>query len=165
MKEANRAALDFSKFLLIVGIHLCWVILGTLVCGFWEGISLLPEQLRGTEIRGLATEAFSLIFWCYLPLITPFGKTGDLALVAFRRWIWCGEYHLKNLAQERTFFRLAGIGYAFYFAFRPIVHSQSEFLNGPGGVLAVCCLMWFLVSLAISYYLHRDVPPDSTTDN
>lgn len=157
MKEPD-AAVDFLKLLVIGGIPLCWVIAGSFVCGFWEGIGLLPESLRGTQIRGLCTEIFCLIFWCYLPLVTPFGDKGDQALVRVRGWMWGNEYKLRNLAQERTFFRLAGVGYAVYFAFRPIVASQFELLNGPGLIWALLCLSWFCIALVLSYYLHRDVP-------
>lgn len=157
MKEAD---IDFCKFLTTGAVPLGWVLLGTLACGFFEGIGILPDHLRGTEIRGLSTEAFCLLFWCYLPLVTPFGQTADLAVVRFRKWLTNGSYNLGNLAQERTFFRLAGIGYAIYFAFRPIVRSEYELWNGPGRVWALCCLLWFFVSLGLTYLLHREHKPE-----
>lgn len=153
MKEAD---IDFCKFLIMGALPISWVLLGTLVCGVWEGIGVLPEHFKGTEIRGLCTEFFCLIFWCYLPLVTPFGRKGDLAVVCARKWLMSASYNLANLAQERTFFRLAGAGYAIYFAFRPIVHTSYLSWNGPECMWSIGCLLWFLVSMGLSFVLHRD---------
>ncbi|MBY0552393.1 MAG: hypothetical protein K2W95_34250 [Candidatus Obscuribacterales bacterium] len=155
MKEAD---IDFCKFLIIGAVPLSWVLLGSLVCGIWEGVGILPDHMKGTEIRGFCTEFFCLFFWCYLPLITPFGKIGDNFIVDLRKWLMSQSYNLTNLAQERTFFRLAGAGYAIYFAFRPIVHSSYEQWHGSDAIWSVGCLLWFLVSMGLSFVLHRDVP-------
>jgi hypothetical protein len=156
MKEAD---IDFCKFLLILGLPLSWLLLGSLCCGVWEGIGFLPERIQGTQIRGVATELYCLVFWCYVPLITPFGRAGDKLIVRLRKWLLSGSYNGTNLAQERTFFRLAGVGYGLYFAFRPSIHGGSQQLTSADSLWTLGCVFWFLISMGLSYYFHRDAAP------
>lgn len=150
----------FRRFITLVAILVGWAVLGTLVCSYWPGIGLIPEEYRTCTIRDVVLPRYCLLFWMYLPFVTPFGNKIDRAIVQLRTWL-LPPYSIQKLEQDRTYCRLFGLGFAVYFFATPHIYTAGDLWRGENVAWSAAVVIWVsILSPYISWRLHNPKKSD-----